>query len=93
MKAAVNITLLFFLFFLVMPTVVSALEEDSDFSFAYNISEEDNESVLQAVNISLHNNAIALFAKVNKTLKINSYNLRRHISVCGDIFIPPPEPA
>lgn len=93
MKTAVKVTLLLFLFFLTMPTVISILEEDSDISCAYNISEEENESVLQAVNTLSPTNVVALLPKVNKTLKINLYNLRRHAGVCGDILIPPPEPA
>lgn len=93
MKTAVKVTLLLFLFFLAMPTVISILEEDSDVSCAYNISEEENESVLQAVNTLSNTNVFTLPPKVNKTLKINLYSLRRHTGVCGDILIPPPEPA
>jgi hypothetical protein len=91
MNTAVKITLFLFLFFLITPTVVSAFEEDADVSYAYNLGEEENDNLLEAVNTQLHNSIVDFMHKAVKKLKITSYNLRLHKRVCGDIFIPPPE--
>ena len=92
MKILVNIVLFMFLSFLVVPTIVSILQDDDDISVSYNINEEEMHKEIKDVQLSMHSFLEVSFVKtIKKSTLIKSENLRRHDSVFGEIFSPPPE--
>jgi hypothetical protein len=94
MKILVNIVILLFLAFLSAPTVVSLLnDEDDDITVVYGFDEEEMQKEMKEVKICPQHWVYepAFMPVIKKSTLINSENLRKHESVFGDIFIPPPE--
>ncbi|MES2545757.1 MAG: hypothetical protein V4548_12795 [Bacteroidota bacterium] len=91
MKFAVKIMLVVFVFFLSTPTIVSLIEKNSDTSYFYSFSEE--EQMHKEVKAEFKFDAyhfVPNFSLKTTTL-ILSENLSRHDNVFEEIFSPPPE--
>lgn len=92
MKALVSIVVLLFVSFLAAPTIVSLLDDDTDTTVVYGFSEEEVQKELKEVKVGcVYIYEDAFIPVIKKSSDIPTENLQRHESVCGDIFIPPPE--
>lgn len=91
MKKLASILLFLFVLFLIIPTVVSAIENDGDISVVSNFSEEEQvqKDIKLVFYFELMPNRLSLpsvtseFVSFENTLKYNDISL--------GIFIPPPE--
>lgn len=91
MKLMVNILLFVFLAVIAAPTVLSLIQDDADVVTACNMEEEETQKELQEIKAGPTEFLFTLVPVITKKTKITSNNLRCHIRVSGDIFLPPPE--
>ncbi|OIQ20088.1 MAG: hypothetical protein BM557_05285 [Flavobacterium sp. MedPE-SWcel] len=99
MKAFIGILILLFLSFLAAPTIVSLLDDSSDISIAYDLSEEEKEVdkelelelELQEVKAGPNEFAFCFLNIIEQSSKVMPNNLQIHKNVFGDVFSPPPE--
>jgi len=91
MKLTAQLVLLFFIAFLVTPTIVSVIEKDVDLSLFYSFSEEEktNKDIKAIFNIEVATTPDNIYP-LNHSL-ILSENLSKHDIISSKIFIPPPE--
>ena len=92
MKIFVNIVIFLFMTFLATPTIVGALESDSDTSMFYSLSEEEIQKEVKEIPVGvaevLHLETFRFFIR---TERINFVNVQKHDNVSEEIFSPPPE--
>lgn len=92
MKFFVNIVLFLFLTFLAAPTIVSLLQDDTDMSMVYSLTEEEIQKEIKEVKAAPSTELrLSLFIPAKKTALIHSAQLGKHDNVSGDICSPPPE--
>ena len=92
MKILVKIVLFLFVSFLVMPTIVSVIQEDADCSIVYSFTEEEIQKEAKEVKLCPQCDfALTLFTVSEKASLIKSANLEKHDNVSGEICSPPPE--
>jgi len=91
MKFAVKLVLIIFVTFLSTPTIVSLIEKNSDTSYFYSVSEEEqsNKEIKAEFNFDTSFEFIVFSNPVSKP--ILSKNLLKHDAISSKIFIPPPE--
>lgn len=91
MKIIVNIVLFLFLFFLAAPTVVSLLQDETDMSMVYSITEEEIQKEIKEVKAAPSiEMRLTFFAPAKKTPVIKTANQERHDNVSREIHSPPP---
>ena len=96
MKLISRIFLFLFLAFMVLPTIVSLIENNADVSVFYSLSEEENSKDFKELN-EIEFDFRSVF-EIN-LLKINTLNINIvnsiiviiHDSILDEIFSPPPE--
>ena len=91
MKIIAQILLLFFVSFLITPTIVSLIKKDADISAFYSFSEEEK--------AQKEMNAIIIIEVASASLDLSQLNcnpifpicLFKHDKISSKIFIPPPK--
>lgn len=96
MKLTARILLLFFITFLVTPTIVSVIEINADISLIYDFSEKENQKENKELkelksDFTLKNQMEFIAFKFNYSKNIISENAAKHNPISEEIFIPPPE--
>lgn len=92
MKFLVNIVLALFLSFLSAPTIISLIENDTDMSIVYSLTEEEIQKEIKEIKAQPQCEfQISVFTPLKKSTLIRSENLQRHDNVFEEIFSPPPE--
>jgi len=92
MKIIVSIVLFLFLSFLAAPTIVSLLQDDTDMSMVYSVTEEEIQKEIKEVKAAPYTEQrLTLFIPTKKTPIIHSANSEDHDNVSRDICSPPPE--
>jgi hypothetical protein len=91
MKKLASIFLFLFVLFLISPTVVSAIENDSSISIVCDFSEE--EQVQKDIKLVFYFEQIPnrLFLPLVISKLVSSENTLNHKDISLGIFIPPPE--
>ena len=91
MKKIAGILLFIFVTFLIMPTVVCAIENDADVSVVYSFSEEEqvHKDIKIVFNFDQLFSTIYLFDV--KSVVVSTIKSLKHDDVSLGIFIPPPE--
>ena len=91
MKIIVNIVLFLFLTFLAAPTIVSLLQDDTDMSMVYSLTEEEIQKEIKEVKATPYVELqLSFFVITKKTPKIVSPNPMEHDNVSCEIHSPPP---
>lgn len=95
-KITAQLLLLFFLSFLITPTVVCVIEKSTDISLNYEFSEEENQKENKELkelksDFTLKNQLEFIVIKFNYSKNIISENAAKHNPISEEIFIPPPE--
>lgn len=95
-KITAQLLLLFFLSFLITPTVVCVIEKSTDISLNYEFSEEENQKENKELkelksDFTLKNQLEFIAFKFNYSKNIISENVSKHNPISEEIFIPPPE--
>lgn len=83
--------LFLFLSFQAIPTIIGFIEDEADISVNYNLDEEEMEKEPEQLKADSYEYAFFYVIAVKKSSKIISDNLRKHKSVFGVVFSPPPE--
>lgn len=87
------ITLLFFISFIALPTVMTILDRDTDVSVCYSLTEEEIQKEVK--EIKAHFNTFSQVIQNDYFIKISFIipfeNLSKHDTVFEEIFSPPPE--
>ena len=93
MKFLARFLLVFFVFFLATPTIVSVVKKNTDISMFYSFNEEEIQKDFKELKADLSSNyEVTILNFTNATTsKIVSENLSRHDNVSEQIFSPPPE--
>ncbi len=93
MKFLGRFLLVFFVFFLATPTIVSVIKKNMDISMFYSFNEEEMHKDFKELKADLSTNYEVTFVNLSNTTttKIISENLSRHDNVSEQIFSPPPE--
>lgn len=96
MKLTAQILLLFFITFLVTPTIVSVIKKNTDISLVYDFSEKENQKENKELkelksDFTLKNQLEVIAFKFNYSKNIISENVSKHNPISEEIFIPPPE--
>jgi len=93
MKFLARFLLVFFVFFLATPTIVSVIKKNTDISMFYSFNEEEIQKDFKELKADLSSNyEVTILNFTNATTsKIVSENLSRHDNVSEQIFSPPPE--
>lgn len=96
MKLTARILLLFFITFLVTPTIVSVIEINADISLIYDFSEKENQKENKELkelksDFTLKNQMEFIAFKFNYSKNIISENAAKHNPISEEILIPPPE--
>ena len=93
MKFLARFLLVFFVFFLATPTIVSVIKKNTDISMFYNFNEEELNKDFKELKADLSSNYEVTIVNFSNTTtsKIVSENLSRHDNVSEQIFSPPPE--
>ncbi|UQD56562.1 hypothetical protein [Flavobacterium sp. K5-23] len=91
MKFAVQLVLFLFITFLLTPTIVRLVEENTDTSYFYSMSEEERtyKEITADYNFDIDVEFMN-FLPLTSSL-IQSKNILEHDSISSDIVIPPPE--
>lgn len=91
MRKTANILLFLFILFLITPTVVSAIENDSDFSVVSSFSEEEKE--VKDGMFLCHFNPFkpTIYSSTKVNTVISSNHILKHDEISVTIFTPPPE--
>ncbi|HTG65364.1 MAG TPA: hypothetical protein VL859_03205 [Flavobacterium sp.] len=94
MRLIARFFLFIFITFLSTPTIVKLIEESTDISIFYSISEEEHvkKEVKNLVFIDAVTVTFVLERKLVSSL-IHSENLSKHDNVSKSIFTPPPDRA
>lgn len=94
MRLIARFFLFIFIAFLSTPTIVKLIEESTDISIFYSISEEEHvkKEVKNLVFIDAVTVTFVLERKLVSSL-IHSENLSKHDNVSKSIFTPPPDRA
>lgn len=91
MKILVRILLFVFVVFLSTPTIVSLIEENTDTSYFYSMSEEEQVHKEVKAEFKFEPYPIVLNYSFKTSSLILSENLSKHDNVASSIFIPPPD--
>ncbi len=92
MKFAVKIALIVFLVFLSTPTIVSLIEKNTDTSFFFDLSEEEEESQKEFKADFKFYSALEVVAfSIDTSNLILSESLSKHDNISATIFVTPPE--
>jgi len=93
MKFLARFLLVFFVFFLATPTIVSVVKKNTNISMFYSFNEEEIQKDFKELKADLSSNyEVTILNFTNATTsKIVSENLSRHDNVSEQIFSPPPE--
>ncbi|MGV1012987.1 MAG: hypothetical protein ACOYBS_11115 [Flavobacterium sp.] len=93
MKFLARFLLVFFVFFLATPTIVSVIKKNTDISMFYSFNEEELNKDFKELKADLSSNYEVTIVNFSNTTtsKIVSENLSRHDNVSEQIFSPPPE--
>jgi hypothetical protein len=93
MKFLARFLLVFFVFFLATPTIVSVIKKNTVISMFYSFNEEELNKDFKELKADLSSNyEVTILNFTNATTsKIVSENLSRHDNVSEQIFSPPPE--
>lgn len=70
---------------------MSLIQDDTDISISCNLEEEEVQKELAEFKMNSVEFSFTFYPLVKKNTLFISYNLREHVRVCGDIFLPPPE--
>jgi hypothetical protein len=91
MKFAVRLVLFLFITFLLTPTIVRLVEENTDTSYIYSMSEE--ERAYKEINADFKFDIAVEFINfpISTSSLILSKNVLEHDSISSDIVIPPPD--
>lgn len=93
MKIIAKIFMFLFIAFLLTPTIVCAIDDSSDTSVFYNLSEEEHaKKEIKTFLYSDFHPEILILSQLTSSL-ILSENLSKHDTIHSKIFIPPPEQA
>jgi len=92
MKIIVSIVVFLFMSFLAAPTIVSLLQDDTDMSAVYSLTEEEIQKEIKEVKATPSYTELRLpfFVPTKKTLIIVSVNDEEHDNVSREIHSPPP---
>ena len=91
MKYIASIFLMVFIAFLSTPTIVSLIEKNTDTSYFYSTSEEEQFHKEVKAELPVETvYTLAVFQTPTSSL-ILSENLSKHDNIASAIFIPPPE--
>jgi hypothetical protein len=93
MKFAVQLVLFFFITFLLTPTIVRLVEENTDTSYFYSMSEEERAYKEITADFKFDIAVEFINFPISTSSLILSKNVLEHDSISSDIVIPPPEQA
>lgn len=93
MKFLARLLLVFFIFFLATPTIVSVIKKNTDVSMFFSFNEEEMHKDFKEFKADLTPKYDVTFVNLSNTTSsiIISENLSRHDNVSEQIFSPPPE--
>lgn len=93
MKFLARLLLVFFIFFLATPTIVSVIKKNTDVSMFFSFNEEEMHKDFKELKADLTPKYDVTFVNLSNTTSsiIISENLSRHDNVSEQIFSPPPE--
>ncbi len=92
MKFAVKIALIVFLVFLSTPTIVSLIEKNTDTSFFFDLSEEEEESQKEfKADFKFYSAIEFVTFSVSTSNLILSEDITEHDNIAATIFVTPPE--
>lgn len=93
MKLLTKIVLFIFLLFLVTPSIVSAIDENIDTSYFFNMSEEETHSSVNEVKIipSIYSVPLLLDFEGLERVQFSVLNDRKVKSMKPKVIIEPPE--
>ena len=92
MKFAVKIALILFLVFLSTPTIVSLIEKNTDTSFFFDLSEEEEESQKEfKADFKFYSAIEFVTFSVTTSNLILSEDINKHDNIAATIFVTPPE--
>ncbi|WP_310380171.1 hypothetical protein [Flavobacterium sp.] len=87
---------MFFITFLLTPTIVCVIEKSANISLNYDFSEEENQKENKELkelksDFTLKNQLEFIAFKFHYSKNIISENVSKHNPISEEIFIPPPE--
>jgi hypothetical protein len=93
MKLIAKFILFVFVTFLITPTIVTLIEQNTDISMFYSFAEEENHKDLKEIKADLRQTLDYPFLDtVGRQNSIIIFkNLTRHDNIAEEIFIPPPK--
>jgi hypothetical protein len=93
MKLIAKFILFVFVTFLITPTIVTLIEQNTDISMFYSFAEEENHKDLKEIKADLRQTLdyqfLDTFGRQNSIIIFE--NLTRHDNIAEEIFIPPPD--
>jgi hypothetical protein len=91
MKFAVQLVLFLFITFLLTPTIVRLVEENTDTSYFYSMSEEEHDYKEITADFKFDIAFEFINFPVSTSSLILSKNVLEHDSISSEIVIPPPD--